>query len=37
MNLMFHIGAFLVAYFVAMVFCGIPIFFAGKNLRRYIF
>jgi len=30
------LGAFLVAYFVAMVFCGIPIFFQEVALGQYL-
>jgi|688.fasta_scaffold1774365_1 hypothetical protein len=31
------LGAFLIAYFVAMVFCGIPIFYAGIPLNFTLF
>jgi hypothetical protein len=32
----FYSGAFLIVYFIAMVFCGIPIFFQEVAIGQYL-
>lgn len=33
---LFILGAFLVTYFIAMIFCGIPIFFQEVAIGQYL-
>lgn len=35
-NILNILGAFLVTYFVAMIFCGIPIFFQEVAIGQYL-